>query len=88
MKNHVWRPLQVVIVLVALLLVFRHFYVPRDFGVQDQGYMYGFHRLGNEKDWKDIPGQLQVRQGQRVLQGLSRGQGDEPPCLAAQDDPV
>lgn len=53
MKNHVWRPLFVVLGLVALILVVRLFYVPKGFGIQDQGYMYGFHRLGNEQEWKD-----------------------------------
>ncbi len=55
MKKHVWRPLYVVIGLVACILVFRMFYVPSDFGVQDRGYTFGFHRLGNEQEWKDFP---------------------------------
>ena len=54
MKSHVWRPLFVVLGLVALILLARLFYVPKDFGVHDQGYMYGFHRLGNEQDWKKM----------------------------------
>ncbi len=53
--SHVWRPLWVVIVLVAGVLTFRHFYVPKDFGIQEQGYMYGFHRLSNEQDWINFP---------------------------------
>lgn len=53
MKNHVWRPLFVVFGVVALVLAARALYVPADFGVHEQGYMYGFHRLGNEQDWKD-----------------------------------
>lgn len=53
MKNHIWRPLFVVLGLVALILVVRLFYVPEGFGTHDQGYMYGFHRLGNEQEWKD-----------------------------------
>ncbi|HEX9861553.1 MAG TPA: cytochrome c3 family protein [Nitrospirota bacterium] len=52
MKNHVWRPLFVVIGVVALILVARTAYVPPDFGMQEQGYMYGFHRHGNEAEWK------------------------------------
>lgn len=55
MKNHVWRPLFVVIGIVGLILVFRVFYVPNDFGIQDRGYTFGFHRLGNEQDWKNFP---------------------------------
>jgi predicted CXXCH cytochrome family protein len=54
-KNHVWRPLFVVIGVVALILVARSFLVPKDFGIQERGYMYGFHRLGNEEDWKSMP---------------------------------
>ena len=54
MKNHVWRPLFVVIGLVAVILLARAFYVPADFGVQERGYMYGYHRKGNEQDWKNF----------------------------------
>ncbi|MGA2192335.1 MAG: cytochrome c3 family protein [Nitrospirota bacterium] len=53
--NHVWRPLIVVLGVVALILAARTFLVPSDFGIHEQGYMYGFHRLGNEKDWKAFP---------------------------------
>ncbi len=52
MKNHALRPLIAVIGIVALLLTARAFYVPKDFGVHERGYMYGWHRLGNEEDWK------------------------------------
>ncbi|WP_303721549.1 cytochrome c3 family protein [Malonomonas rubra] len=55
MKRHVWRPLYVVIGLVAFILVFRFFYVPTDFGVQERGYTFGYHRLQNEQEWKDYP---------------------------------
>ncbi|WP_020674554.1 cytochrome c3 family protein [Geopsychrobacter electrodiphilus] len=55
MKKHVWRPLYVVIGLVAGILIFRMFYVPADFGVQDRGYTFGFHRLSNEQEWKNFP---------------------------------
>ena len=55
MKNHVWRPLFVVIGLVVCILVFRAFYVPDDFGAQERGYTFGFHRLSNEQEWKDFP---------------------------------
>lgn len=55
MKKHVWRPLFVVIALVAGILLFRAFYVPADFGIQERGYTFGFHRLGNEQEWKEFP---------------------------------
>lgn len=56
MNNHVWRPLYVVLVLVAVILLFRAFYVPKDFGVHGgEGYMYGWYREGNVQEWKDFP---------------------------------
>lgn len=55
MKKHVWRPLFVVLGLVAGILLFRLLYVPADFGAQEQGYTFGFHRLSNEQEWKDYP---------------------------------
>lgn len=55
MKSHIWRPLFVVIGIVAAILLTRLFIVPDDFGVHEQGYMYGYHRLGNEQEWKDFP---------------------------------
>lgn len=59
MKNHVWRPLYVVIGLVAGILLFRAVYVPADFGTHDRGYTFGFHRLGNEQEWRDFPAKYQ-----------------------------
>lgn len=55
MKNHVWRPLIVIAVVVAAVVAAREFYVPDDFGTHESGYMYGFHRLGNEAEWKAQP---------------------------------
>ena len=55
MKNHVWRPLFVVIGVVIAILLFRAIYVPSDFGSQERGYTFGFHRLSNEQEWKDYP---------------------------------
>ena len=54
MKNHVFRPLIVFLCLVALALVFRFFYVPKDFGSHKNGYMYGWYRTGNIEDWKKV----------------------------------
>ncbi|MEW6410703.1 MAG: cytochrome c3 family protein [Nitrospirota bacterium] len=52
MKNHVIRPLFVVVGLVALILIIRVFVVPKDFGVHERGYMFGWYRKSNEGDWK------------------------------------
>jgi len=52
MKNHVLRPLFVVIVVVILFLIARQAVVPADFGVNGRNYTYGFHRKGNIDDWK------------------------------------
>jgi hypothetical protein len=51
-KNHVWRPLFVVLAVILLILGARLVLVPKDFGVWERGYMYGWHRKGNEADWK------------------------------------
>ncbi|HKJ04216.1 MAG TPA: cytochrome c3 family protein [Geopsychrobacteraceae bacterium] len=56
LKPHVWRPLFVVIGIVVLILLFRMVYVPSDFGVQERGYTFGYHRLSNEQEWKQFPG--------------------------------
>lgn len=54
MKSHVLRPLYVVLAVVAAILAARVFVVPADFGIQESGYMYGWHRESNEQDWKDF----------------------------------
>ena len=54
MSNHVFRPLLVVIGLVVIVLVIRPFYVPKDFGVHERGYMYGWYRNSNIEDWKKV----------------------------------
>ncbi len=54
MKNHVFRPLFVVIGIVVLILLTRMVVVPKDFGIGDRGYMYGWHRKSNEEDWKKV----------------------------------
>jgi len=53
-KSHVWRPLYVALGIVALLLILRMVLVPSDFGVSEQGYMYGWHRKSNEAEWQKI----------------------------------
>jgi hypothetical protein len=52
MKSHVWRPLFVVIGLVVIILIARVFLVPKDLGIQERGFMYGFYRKSSEEDWK------------------------------------
>ena len=54
MKNHVYRPLVVVIVVIVLILAVRTIYVPDDFGVGERGYMYGWHRNANVEEWKKV----------------------------------
>jgi hypothetical protein len=53
-KNHVWRPLYVVLCVVALILLARVIIVPKDFGVYERGYMYSWHRKSNEADWQKV----------------------------------
>lgn len=55
MKGHVWRPLFVVLGIVVLILLFRMVYVPKDFGSQERGYTFGFHRLSNEAEQMAFP---------------------------------
>ena len=54
MKNHVLRPLFVVVAVVIGILFVRELLVPGDFGIQERGYMYGWHRKSNEADWKQV----------------------------------
>lgn len=54
MKNHVWRPLFVVFGIIILIVLFRFIYVPKDFGIHERGYMYGWYREGNIEDWKKV----------------------------------
>ena len=54
MKSHVLRPLWIVFILVVLVLIARFFYVPKDFGVHERGYMYGWYRKGNIEEWENF----------------------------------
>ena len=54
MKSHVWRPLYIVLGVIVLVLLARTILVPKDFGIGERGYMYGWHRKGNEADWKAV----------------------------------
>jgi predicted CXXCH cytochrome family protein len=49
---HVLRPLFVVLVVAALILIARVFVVPEDFGIHERGYMFGWYRKANEEEWK------------------------------------
>lgn len=51
---HVFRPLFVVLVLIAGILIARTFIVPKDFGIHEQGYMYGWYRKSDEDKWKAV----------------------------------
>lgn len=54
MKNHIWRPLLVALGGIILVLTIRTILVPKDFGAHERGYMYGWHRKGNEAEWKAV----------------------------------
>jgi len=53
-KSHVWRPLFIVLGVVVLMMLARVVLVPKDFGIGERGYMYGWHRKGNEAEWKAV----------------------------------
>jgi len=42
----------VVIGIVILILIARQFLVPKDFGIHERGYMYGWYKKSSEEDWK------------------------------------
>lgn len=54
MRSHVLRPLWVFLALVAVILIARSFYVPKDFGIGIRGYMYGWHRNADEVFWRNF----------------------------------
>jgi hypothetical protein len=54
MKSHVFRPLWVFLGIIILTLFARQIIVPSDFGVGERGFMYGYHRLSNDDEWKDF----------------------------------
>lgn len=54
MKNHLWRPLVVALALVLVGLGAKKLLVPSDFGAHERGYMYGWHRKGNEAEWRAV----------------------------------
>lgn len=42
----------IVLAVVGGILLARTLLVPSDFGIQERGYMYGWHRKSNEAEWK------------------------------------
>jgi len=51
---HVLRPLYLVGALIAIILIARTFLTPDDFGINERGYMYGWHRQSNVEEWKNF----------------------------------
>lgn len=54
MKNHLFRPVIVVCCIIFAAILARAILVPADFGIQERGYMYGWHRKSNEQEWKTL----------------------------------
>jgi predicted CXXCH cytochrome family protein len=54
MKNHIYRPLFIAIILAAATVAARYLLVPSDFGVHERGYMYGWYRKSNEAEWQSV----------------------------------
>ena len=61
MGNHVLRPVWLVLGILVSFLIIRHFLVPPDFGVQERGFMYGYHRKSNEGEWKALKAKYKTR---------------------------
>jgi len=59
---HVLRPLYVVLALVAVIIAARTLVVPKDFGIHERGYMYGWYRKTNEEEWKAFKVKFQGRE--------------------------
>jgi predicted CXXCH cytochrome family protein len=63
LKSHVLRPLWVLALApLTIVLIVRYFYVPDDFGVGERGFTYGYHRMGNEDDWKNFEVKFKTRE--------------------------
>ena len=61
MGSHVFRPLWVAIAIIILIFVARYFMVPSDFGIQERGFTYGFHRKSDESEWASIKAKYKGR---------------------------
>ncbi len=53
--SHAWRPLFVVVGILAIIFVARAIFVPADFMAKNGDYKYQWHRVGNEEEWKNFP---------------------------------
>jgi len=47
--------------LAGLILVIRIILVPADFGIHEQGYLYGWYRKSNEQEWVNLAIKYQGR---------------------------
>jgi ribosomal protein L37AE/L43A len=61
LKNHVLRPLMVVILLVIVFFIVRAIYVPDDFGAHGS-FTYNYYRQSNIQDWEDVTVKYQGRE--------------------------
>lgn len=52
--SHAWRPLFVVVGLLATILIARAVLIPSDFVAKNGDYKYQWHRVGNEEEWKNF----------------------------------
>lgn len=62
MKNHLWRPLLVVIVLIVLAFIGRYMLVPKDFGIHGESFTYNYYRLSDVDWWKNFKVKYQGRE--------------------------
>ncbi len=51
---HVLRPLVVFLAVAGAILIARTIVVPKDFGIHERGYMYGWYRTGNVNEWASV----------------------------------
>ncbi|MDA8168684.1 MAG: cytochrome c3 family protein [Nitrospiraceae bacterium] len=49
--SHTWKPVFVVLAILAAIFIARTIIVPPKFGIWESGYMYGWHNKANEQFW-------------------------------------
>jgi predicted CXXCH cytochrome family protein len=59
---YVLRPLYVVLAVVVIVLLARTLMVPKDFGIHQGDYMYGWYRKSNVEEWKTLKGKFQGKE--------------------------